>query len=95
MQRDNVSFLKQFFKSNRTTVVFGVTAVILIVASVLLLVRYHGLKEMRSDRPEEYGAALQQLDEARDEKTELEKTLDQAKGTLAELTEELSSYEGN
>ena len=84
-----------FIREKKNDLIFAAIALVLIVVTVFLTVQYHSLKKERQNRPEEYGAALQEFNNVRNQKNELETAVDNAERELTEWNKKIAALSGN
>lgn len=84
-----------FLKEKKVDLVFSGVALILIITMVVFLVHYASLRRQNQAKPEEYGTAMQELNDAKNEKNELESKIDVILQQIQELNRKISSLGGN
>lgn len=82
-------------KKKKIDLIFAGIALTFLVLMVILLVQYNGLRSQNHARPEEYGSVMQELNDVKTEKNDLESKIDVALREIAEINKKISSLSGN
>ncbi len=87
---------KNTFKRRKgIDLVFAGVALFFLILMITLLVVYTGLRNQNRARPEEYGTAMQDLNDIKIQKNDLESQLDAVRREIDELQKQISSLRGN
>lgn len=95
MRRGATADANTFLKEKKVDLIFSVIALILVGVMIFFLVRYSGLRKQNQARPEEYGAAMQELNNAKNEKNALESQIDALLRDIDELNKKITALRGN
>ena len=82
-------------KKKKTDLIFAGIALTFLVLMILLLVQYNKLRSQNQARPEEYGSVMQELNDVKTAKNDLESKIDAALREIGELNKKISSLSGN
>ena len=95
MKRSLNSDKATFLRKKRTDLIFAGIALFFLILMIVLLVRYTGLRKQNASRPEAYGSVMEQLNDVKTEKSELESKVDAINREINELNKKISSLSGN
>ncbi len=95
MKRKKSKFGRAFLREKRIDLIFAGIAFVFLFLTIILLVRYTGLRNQNQARPEEYGMVMQELNDVKTEKSSLESKIDTIKREIDELNRKISSLGGN
>ncbi len=84
-----------FTKRKGVDLIFAGVALLFLILMIVLLVIYTGLHNQNQARPEEYGIAMQDLNESKIQKNDLESKLDAVKREIDDLQKQIHALRGN
>ncbi len=84
-----------FSKRKGVDFIFAGIALAFLVLMIVLLVIYTGLRNQNQARPEEYGIAMQDLNDSKIQKNDLESQLDAVRREIDELQKQINALRGN
>ncbi len=85
----------EFLRERKIDLIFAGVALVFLVLMIVLLIRYTGLRNQNQSRPEEYGTVMQELNDVKKQKSELESKIDAIQREINELNQKISSLSGN
>lgn len=82
------------FAERKSDLIFAGIALLLIIIMTVLLFRYLDLRAENRTPPEEYGIAVKELGDVKDQKSKLETEIDEAVRELEELNKKIAALRG-
>ena len=84
-----------FFQKKKIDFIFAGIALFFLILMIVLLVQYSTLRKENLSRPEEYGTVMQDLNDVKTQKSEIESKLDALTREINELNRKIASLSGN
>lgn len=95
MKRGNNTTGSEFQREKKIDLIFAGIALFFLILMIVLLIRYTGLRNQNQSRPEEYGIVMQELNDVKTQKNDLESKIDAILREINELNRKISSLNGN
>ena len=94
MKRNTTHSGRNFWKEHRTDTIFAAVAAAFLVLMISLLIYYTGLRNQNQAKPEEYGIAMQEMNDIKMKKNELESKISAITREIEELNKKISALGG-
>ena len=94
MKRSKPHESRVSFAERKSDFIFAGIALALVIIMTVLLFRYMSLRKENETLPEEYGAIVRDLSEAKEQKTKVESEIENAKRELEELNQKIAALRG-
>lgn len=85
----------EFLHEKKIDLVFAGIALFFLILMIVLLIRYTGLRNENQSRPAEYGTVMDELNDVKNQKNELESKIDAITREINELNKKISALNGN
>ncbi len=95
MKRGKNTTKNEFLREKKIDLIFAGIALFFLILMIVLLIRYTGLRNQNKSRPEEYGTVMQELNDVKTQKSDLESKIDTILREINELNQQISSLSGN
>ncbi len=95
MKREKTVTGSEFLREKKIDLIFAGIALFFLILMIVLLIRYTGLRNQNLSRPEEYGTVMQELNDVKTQKSDLESKVDAILREINELNRKISSLNGD
>lgn len=95
MRQEHGAQPRTFSKERKVDLLFAAGALVLAAVMIAILVRWSGLRKQKNAMTDKYGTVTEELVGAKQERTELEKEIEQVRQELDDLNKKITALGGN